>query len=161
MTKTFSFRFPAFSSGDRKSKIQKRPRRRKWAGLFAIVVALTMCGARAGAQQPTKIPRIGYLGGASLSAIPARIEAFRQGLRELGYVEGKNIVIGWRWAEGKLDRLPALAAELVRLKVDIIVTAGASATRPVKEATSTIPIVMTGDGDPVGSGFVASLARPG
>ena len=94
------------------------------------------------AQQPTKIPRIGYLTAASLSAIAARIEAFRQGLRELGYVEGKNIVIEWRSAEGKLDRLPALAAELVRLKVDVIVTAGPTATRAAKEATSTIPIVM-------------------
>ena len=91
----------------------------------------------------------------------ARIEAFRQGLRELGYVEGKNIVIEWRSAEGKPDRLPALAAELVRLKVDIIVTGGATATRAAKEATVTIPIVMTQDSDPVGNGFVASLARPG
>ena len=113
---------------------------------------------RAQAQQPTKIPRIGYLGSSSSSS---RIETFRQGLRELGYVEGKNIVIEWRHHEGKLDRLPALAAELVRLKVDIIVTAGATATRPAKEATSTIPIVMTQDGDPVANGFVASLARPG
>ena len=113
------------------------------------------------AQQPTKIPRIGYLSGTSPSAIVARTEAFRQGLRELGYVEGKNIVIEYRAAEGKLDRLPALAAELVRLKVDIIVTTGPSVTRAAKEATNTIPIVMTQDGDPVASGFVASLARPG
>jgi putative ABC transport system substrate-binding protein len=113
------------------------------------------------AQQPTKLPRIGYIGGASLSTSPARIEAFRQGLRELGYVEGKNIVIEYRHAEGKLDRLPALAAELVRLKVDIIVTSTPLATRAAKEATSTIPIVMTQDADPVGNGFVASLARPG
>jgi len=113
------------------------------------------------AQQPTKIPRIGYLGAATLSAIPERVEAFRQGLRELGYVEGKNIVIEYRYAEGKLDRLPALAAELVRLKVDVIVTAGPTITRVAKEATVTIPIVMANDGDPVGNGFVASLARPG
>ena len=113
------------------------------------------------AQQPTKIPRIGYLSGASLSALLARIEAFRQGLRELGYVEGKNIVIERRSAQEKLDRLPLLAAELVRLKVDVIVTAGPPATRAAKEATSTIPIVMAQDTDPVGSGFVASLARPG
>ena len=91
----------------------------------------------------------------------ARTEAFRQGLRELGYVEGKNIVIEWRSAEGKRDRLPSLAAELVRLKVDVIVTAGPPATRSTKEATVTIPIVMAQDSDPVGSGFVASLARPG
>ena len=113
------------------------------------------------AQQPTKVPRIAYLTGASLSSMSTRIEAFRQGLRELGYVEGKNIVIEWRAAEEKLDRLPALAAELVRLKVDIIVTAGSSPTRAAKEATNTIPIVMAQDTDPVGNGFVASLARPG
>jgi len=113
------------------------------------------------AQQPTKTPRIGYLAANSLSALAARIEAFRQGLRELGYVEGKNIVIEWRSAEEKLDRLPALAAELVRLKVNVIVTGGPTATRPAKEATSTIPIVMAQDSDPVGNGFVASLARPG
>jgi putative ABC transport system substrate-binding protein len=88
-------------------------------------------------------------------------EAFRQGLRELGYVEGKNIVIEWRAAEGKRDRVPALADELVRLKVDVIVTGGATDTRAAKAATVNIPIVMTNDGDPVGSGFVASLARPG
>ena len=82
-------------------------------------------------------------------------------MRELGYVEGKNIVIEWRYAEGKIDRLPALAAELVRLKVDVIVTAGPAATRAAKQATATIPIVMAFDNDPVGSGFVANLARPG
>jgi len=93
-----------------------------------------------------------------LSIISPRIEALRQGLHELGYVEGKNIVIEWRSAEGKLDRVPALAAELVRLKVDVIVTGGATDTRAAKEATNTIPIVMAQDSDPVGSGFVASLA---
>ena len=113
------------------------------------------------AQQPTKISRVGYLATNSLSAISARVEAFRHGLRELGYVEGKNIVIEWRFAEEKPDRLPALAAELVRLKVDIIVTAGPAVTRVAKEATVTIPIVMTFDNDPVGSGLVASLAQPG
>jgi ABC-type uncharacterized transport system substrate-binding protein len=97
----------------------------------------------------------------SSTAAAARGEAFRQGLRELGYVEGKNIVIEWRYAEGKLDRIAALAAELVRLKVDIILTSGPSVTRAAKEATVTIPIVMTFDSDPVGDGFVASLARPG
>jgi putative ABC transport system substrate-binding protein len=111
------------------------------------------------AQQPAKVPRIGYLTATSL--VTARTEAFRDGLRELGYVEGKNIVIEWRSAEGNSDRERALAAELVRLKVDIIVSGGSSSTRLVKEATSTIPIVMAQVGDPVGSGFVASLARPG
>jgi putative ABC transport system substrate-binding protein len=113
------------------------------------------------AQQPTKIPRIAYLTAGSLSSQSARVEAFRQGLREFGYVEGKNIVIEWRYAEGKLDRLAVLAAELVLLKVDVIVTSSPTATRAAKEATVTIPIVMTADSDPVGSGHVASLARPG
>ena len=113
------------------------------------------------AQQPKKVPRIGFLGFTSLSGIAARIEAFQQGLREFGYVEGKNIVVEYRSAEGELDRLPELAAELVRLKVEIIVTSGPSVTRAVKEATTTIPIVMGFDTDPVGNGFVASLARPG
>ncbi len=130
-------------------------------GLLVIFVTLAACGGMAEAQQPTKVPRIGFLGAVSPSASSALIEAFRQGLRELGYVEGKNIVIEWRHHEGKLDRLPALAAELVRLKVDVIVTAGPPATRAAKEATATIPIVMANDGDPVGTGLVASLARPG
>jgi len=113
------------------------------------------------AQQPNKVARIGFLIAASRSAISARTEAFQQGLRELGYVDGKNIVIEWRSAEGKLDHLPTVAAELVRLKVDVIVTTGSSVTRAAKEATVTIPIVMVQDNDPVGNGFVASLARPG
>ena len=112
------------------------------------------------AQQPTRIPRVAYFTAAPLSAMTDRIDAFRQGLRELGYVEGKNIVIEWRSPEGNPDRMPTLAAELVQLKVDVIVTAGGAATRPAKEATSTIPIVMAQDEDPVGNGFVASLARP-
>ena len=112
-------------------------------------------------QQPTKVPQIGYLSSDSPSTIAARIEAFHQGLRELGYVEGKNIFVEWRFADGKADRLPALAAELVRLKVDLVVTTGPAATRAAKEATITIPIVMAQDSDPVGNGLVASLARPG
>jgi putative ABC transport system substrate-binding protein len=108
------------------------------------------------------VPRIGHPTPGSLSANAARIEAFRQGLRELGYLEGKNIVIEWRsGGEGKEDRIPALVAELVRLKVNVIVTGGPTATRAAKEATTAIPIVMTQVGDPVGSGIVASLARPG
>ena len=113
------------------------------------------------AQKPTKIPRIGFLGASSPSAISGRLDAFRQGLRERGYVEGKNIVIEYRYAEGKLDRLPALAAELVSLKVDVMVLAGPASIHPAKEATNTIPIVMANDADPVGSGVIASLARPG
>ena len=135
----------------------------KKAGAVSIlfVVVLLAVAVLAEAQQPAKIPRIAYLGGASFAASSARIEAFRQGLRELGYVEGKNIVIEWRYAEGKIDRLPALAAELVRLKVDVIVSAAPPGTRAAKQATATIPIVMAFDDDPVGSGFVANLARPG
>ena len=148
-------------SGNPKSTNQKRPRRPKWLGLSVIAFVLLVAGAVAPAQQPAKIPRIGYLTGVPLSANSARVEAIHQGLRELGYVEGKNIVIEYRSAEGKLDRLPALAAELVRLKVDIIVSAGLGPTRALKDATTTIPIVMTNDGDPVGTGIVASLARPG
>ena len=113
------------------------------------------------AQQPPKNARIGLLVAVLPSAFAARAETFRVGLKDLGYVEGKNIVIESRYAEGKLERLPVLAADLVRLKVSVIVTAGSQATRAAKEATSTIPIVMTNDPDPVDSGFVASLARPG
>src|SRR5262249_37787440 len=126
-----------------------------------VAVVLLALGVIAEAQQPKKIPRIGYLAATSLSVNAARIEAFKQGLRELGYVEGKNIVIEWRSAEGKLDRFPGLIAELVRLKVEVIVTGGPASTRAAKEATSTIPIVMAQDNDPVANGFVASLARPG
>jgi putative ABC transport system substrate-binding protein len=128
---------------------------------FALCAMLLALSSSAEAQQPTKVPRIGYLIVPALSANAAHIEALRQGLRELGYIEGKNIVIERRSAEGKLDRLPLLAPELVRLKVEIIVSAGPTATRLAKEATVTIPIIMAQDTDPVGNGFVASLARPG
>ena len=126
-----------------------------------VAVVLLALGVIAEARQTGKVPRIGYLSPTSPSVSPTRIEAFRQGLRELGYVEGKNIVIEYRYAEGKFDRLAALAAELVRLKVDLIVTTGPTVTRAAKEATTTVPIVMATDTDPVGNGFVASLARPG
>ena len=129
-------------------------------GSFALCAMLVALGSFAEAQQPMKVPRVGYLSAPSRSAQSARHEAFRQGLRELGYVEGKNIVIEWRDAEGQLERLPDLAAELVRLKVDVIVAGGLPAARAAKQATTTIPIVMTG-GDPVRAGIVASLARPG
>jgi putative ABC transport system substrate-binding protein len=111
------------------------------------------------AQQAKKIPRIGFL----MQAPPTepQVEAFRQGLRELGYVEGRNVLIEYRHTEGKPDRLPDLAAELVRLKVDLIVVSGALATSAAKKATGEIPIVMAVAGDPVASGHVASLGRPG
>src|SRR6185295_18392419 len=126
-----------------------------------LIVAVAVVAATAQAQQPTTVPRIGFLGAASTSAIAARVAAFRQGLREMGYVEGKNIIVEYRYAEGKADRERELVAELARLKVDVIVSAGPTVTRALKEATSTIPIVMGQDGNPVASGLVASLARPG
>ena len=131
--------------------------------IFSILlsIAVVVVGAIAQAQQSTKIPRIGYLNAVSPSSVSDRIEAFRQGLRELGYVEGKNIVIVSRYADGNLERLPALAAELASLKVDVIVSSGPVPTRFTKKATATIPIVMAQDSDPVGNGFVATLARPG
>ena len=138
---------------------------RKTVISFALTALFSALCVSAEAQQTKKVPRIGYLSAGDPAGDPssnaARIEPFRQGLRELGYVEGKNIFIEWRYAEGKLDRLPALAAELVLLKVDVIVTSGPTVTRAAKEATHTIPIVMAFDNDPVGSGVVASLARPG
>ncbi len=159
MQRKFRIRFGFSWYDNRKSKIQKR----KWVGLFAIVVALTMCGARAEAQQPKKVPRIGYLSATDPASESTRAEAFRAALRELGYIEGQSIVIESRYAEAKRDRYPELAVELVRLKVDIIVVSGGDGPiRAVKNATKTIPIVMTGPGpDPVEAGFIESLARPG
>jgi putative ABC transport system substrate-binding protein len=132
---------------------------RKWMGIFAIMLTFVFGGVEARAQQPKKIPRIGYLAGRESSA---RIAAFRQGLREIGYVDGQHIVIEFRFADGKLDRLPELAAELVRLKVDILTAESVQAALAAKNATKTIPIVMVNVGtDPVESGLVESLARPG
>ena len=166
MHNTLPKRFSNFYSDNPKSKacpeLCRRIENPKLWGIFAIVFAYAFGGVEAWAQQPKKVPRIGYLIVASISPAPSsRIEAFREGLRELGYVEGRNIVIEWRSAAGELDRLPALVAELVRLKVDVIVTAGPIPTRAAKEATTTIPIVMAQDPDPVAGGFVANLARPG
>jgi putative ABC transport system substrate-binding protein len=146
-------------TGDSPSTPDSRP---SWLGLSVIAFALVAAGAVAHAQQSTRVPRIGYLNDSPLGSFPKiRAEAFRQGLRELGYEEGKNIVIEWRYGDGKQDRVSDRAAQLVRLKVEIIVTAGTGATRSAKEATITIPTVMTQDTDPVRNGFVASLARPG
>src|SRR5215467_5575354 len=136
-------------------------RKAKRKNIFAVTLGALLLALSfpAHPQQPPKIPRIGYLG--SSSSEFDRVETFRQGLRELGYVEGQNFVIERRYTEGKPDRERTLAAELVRLKVDVIVTRGSISTRAAKEATATIPIVMAQDSDPVGNGFVASLARPG
>lgn len=120
-----------------------------------------LCSFSAHAQQAAKVPRIGYLGVTSSSDRPALLDTFRRGLRERGWIEGQNIVIDYRFAEGRLDRLPDLAAELVRLKVDVIVSLGTQGVTAAKDATMTIPIVMIGVRDPVGIGLIASLARPG
>ena len=137
----------------------------KKVGRSSILVAaiLLAVAVMAEAQQPKKVPRIGYLSAADPATESTRSEGIRLALRELGYIEGQNIAIEYRYAEGKVDRAPELAAELVRLKVDIIVVAaGDPWIRAAKNATKTIPIVMTGRGsDPVEAGHVESLARPG
>ena len=125
---------------------------------FALSTILFALCVFAEAQQPKKIPRLGFL---SPTSDDSRVEAFRQGLRELGYVEGQNIAIEYRSADGKFDRLPDLALELVRLKVDVVVAVVTQASLAAKMATGTIPVVMIGVSDPVGSGLVVSLARPG
>jgi ABC-type uncharacterized transport system substrate-binding protein len=128
--------------------------------VLAVCAMLLALGASAPAQEQ-KMPRIGFLVAGPASAVTDRVDAFRRGLRERGYVEGKSIIVEYRYGEDKVDLLSERAAELVRLKVNAIVTAGSQATRPAKEATTTIPIIMAQDNDPVGSGFIASLAEPG
>ena len=149
-------------SDNPKSKIEKRPRGLKWLGLSVIAFVLVVAGAVVEAQQPKKVPRIGYLSTLDPATESTRAEAIRLALRALGYIEGQNIAIEYRYAEGKADRFPELAAELVRLKVDIIVAGGDPPIQAVKNATKTIPIVMAGQGpNPVEAGFIDSLARPG
>jgi putative ABC transport system substrate-binding protein len=128
--------------------------------VVAFALGMLLVPLTADAQQAGKVARIGFLGGRSPSDMSPLLDAFRQGLRELGWVEGQNIVIDYRFAEGRFDRLPDLAAELVRLKVDVIVAQPTPATAAAKNATETIPIVMISVGDPVGLGLIASLARP-
>jgi putative ABC transport system substrate-binding protein len=128
---------------------------------FTLTAMLLALRLSAEAQQPKKVPRVGYLSVLSPSSDAARLEAFRQGLGELGYVEGQSLTIEARYADGKLNRLPDLAGELVRLKVDVIVAGGSTAIRATKNATKLIPIVMAHGSDPVALGYVASLARPG
>ncbi len=174
-----SKKFSDSSSDNRKSKTctafdklrpracRGEPRRSiqnlKWVGFSVIAFVLLVNGAVATAQQPKKVPRIGYLSNTGPARESARSEAIRRALRERGYIEGQNIAFEYRYAEGKQDRYPELAAELVRLKVDIIVVPGAEIPiRAAKNATKTIPIVMVGQGsDPVEAGLVESLARPG
>jgi putative tryptophan/tyrosine transport system substrate-binding protein len=161
MTTRFRTALGWYRSDNLKSKSNPPDQKPKWLGLLSIAFVFAVAAAAGAAQQATKVTQIGYLEGQPHSGHVPRIESFRQGLRELGYEEGKNIAIEWRFADGKLDRLPALAAELVRAKVEIIVTGGSAPTRAAKEATSTIPIVMANESDPVAIGFVASLAHPG
>ena len=161
MKKLLRIRIFGSQSDNPKSKSGPADQNLKCLGLSVIAFVFVVTGVVATAQQPSKVTRLGSLLATSASTEKSRIEAFREGLRELGYVEGKNIVIEWRYAELKFDRLPDLAAELARLKVDIIVTGGSTSTRAAKQVTTTIPIVMAGTADPVGEGFVASLSRPG
>jgi putative ABC transport system substrate-binding protein len=134
---------------------------RKWVGIVALVVTFATCGPLAMAQQTGKVFRIGYLDPSTAAGSAILLEAFRQELGKLGWLEGKNIAFEYRFAEQKLERLPELAAELVRLKVDLIVVPGIPPALAAKKATTTIHIVMVSIGDPVGQGLVASLARPG
>jgi putative ABC transport system substrate-binding protein len=159
MTKIFRTAIWPLRADDRKSKIQNL----KWVGISAIALTCAICGAVAEAQQPKKLTRIGYISSRDPSHESACAEGIRLALRELGYIEGQNIDFEYRYSEGKTDRASELAAELVRLKVDIMVVAGGIHwIRAAKIATKTIPIVMVGAGnDPVEAGLIESLARPG
>ena len=157
MTQKSFLRFLGSQSDNLKSKIQNR----KWVGLAAFALAFTLCGAVVDAQQAEKIFRIGFLDSSTASGSAVLREAFRQELNKLGWIEGKNITIEYRFAEQKPEHLPELAAELVRLKVDLIVVTAASSVLAAKKATTTIPIVMANAADPVAAGLIASLARPG
>jgi putative ABC transport system substrate-binding protein len=140
-----------------KSKIQNL----KWVGILAIALTFAVGGAVAQAQQTGKVFRIGFLDNSTAAGSGVLVDAFRQEMRKLGWIEGKNITVEYRFAEQKPERLPELATDLVRLKVDLFVVAGTVAALAAKSATTTIPIVMANAGDPVGAGLVASLARPG
>src|SRR5215472_10921050 len=134
--------------------------KRKITVLALSAMLLVLCHP-AEAQQPGKIPRIGFLGNSTAALEENLVEPFRQGLRDLGYVEGRNILIEYRWAEGKYERFSTLIAELVAQKVDIIVTAGTPASLAVKKQAPSIPLVMLAVGDPIGTGLIESLAHPG
>jgi ABC-type uncharacterized transport system substrate-binding protein len=165
MHNTLLKRFFNSYSDNRKSKtcteLSRSIQNRKLVGLLALVIACALCGAVATAQQPTKVARIGFLDPSTASSMAGLLEVLRRELTKLGWSEGKNITIEYRFAEGKPDRMPELAADLVRQKVDLIVTSGGLTPLAAKKATSNIPIVMVGAGDPVGAGLVDSLARPG
>ncbi|HEX2929433.1 MAG TPA: ABC transporter substrate-binding protein, partial [Candidatus Binatia bacterium] len=158
MNKKATLRVLNSVSDNLKSKIKNL----KWLGIFAIVLTFALGGVVALAQQPAKIPRIGYVSGSgSASDQGPYVEALRQGLRDLGYIEGKHFVIEYRGAEGKPDRMPSLATELIQLKVDVLVLPTSATVLTAKQATKTIPIVMVTQVDPVATGLVDSLARPG
>jgi ABC-type uncharacterized transport system substrate-binding protein len=165
LKRIFGRRFFASQSDNLKSKACPEPHRRienlKLVGIVALVFTFAFGGAVATAQQPTKIFRIGFLDNSTAAGSAVLVDAFRQEMRKLGWIEGKNITIEYRFAEQKDERLPELAADLVRLKIDLIVVTGGPAALAAKGATSTIPIVIAQVGDPVGQGLVASLARPG
>jgi putative ABC transport system substrate-binding protein len=129
--------------------------------IVTLILSLLAAPLTSQAQSAAHVPRLGLLIPSSVSAVASRLEAFRHGLRDLGYVEGRNIILEYRFADGQADRLPALVAELVRLPIDVLVVDGTVALRAAQHATTTIPIVMAVSGDPVGEGLVASLARPG
>src|SRR5215813_11411130 len=157
MNRVFGVRIFGIQSENLKSKIQNP----KWLRLSVIAFVLFVVGTVAEAQQPGKIFRIGFLDGSTAAGMAVLLEAFRQEMSKLGWVEGKNFTIEYRFGEQKPERLPELAADLVRLKVDLILVSGAPTVLAAKGATRTIPIVTANAGDPVGLGLVASLARPG
>jgi putative ABC transport system substrate-binding protein len=157
MTEKSWLRILKSCSDNPKSKIENP----KWLGLVALAVTFALCGAVVDAQQPGKIFRIGFLDNSTASGSAVLVKAFRQELSKLGWIEGKNLTIEYRFADQKNERLPELATDLVRLKVDLIVVSGGMTPLAAKKATTTIPIVMAGSVDPVGEGLVASLARPG
>jgi ABC-type uncharacterized transport system substrate-binding protein len=146
-----------FSSDNLKSKIENL----KLVGVFALALTFAFGGAVADAQQPGKILRIGFLDSSTAAGSAVLVEAFRQELSKLGWIEGKNIAFEYRFAEQKPERLPELVADMVRLRVDLIVSTSTPSALAAKSATTTIPIVMANAGDPVGAGLIASLARPG
>ena len=129
--------------------------------IVTLALSILSWSPPAQAQQPKKVPRVGFLGNSTTALEANLIGPFREGLRDLGYVEGKNILIEYRWAEGKYERFPALIAELIASKIEVIVTAGTPASLAVKKATTSIPLVMIAVGDPIGTGLIASLAHPG
>jgi putative ABC transport system substrate-binding protein len=165
MIKTLLNRFLDYQSDNLKSKTSAESRRSienlKLVGLFAIALTFVFGGAVVEAQQAGKVFRIGFLDPSTASGMAGLLEVFRQELRKLGWIEGKNITIEYRFAEQKAERLPELAADLVRLKVDVIVGTSTASALAAKSATISIPTVMANVGDPVGAGLVASLARPG